>query len=876
MNKILKTALTVALGLSAWTAIHAADTPVKRETRSAWVATVWRLDWPNSVITSTGNESQINSQKADLVRMLDSLSINNMNAINFQVRSRSDAMYKSSYEPWSSDLVSDRGLDPGWDPLEFCVAECHARGMECHAWINPYRFESVAHQWDGTPLNYRDSHPDWILDVKEAAILDPGNPEVTQRICDVIAEIVTNYDVDGVLFDDYFYLSGTPASADAKHYDKYKAEGGTLSLADWRRENVNKMIDSVYKTIKGIKPWVRFGVSPAGIACTSSSVARKYGISPCPTGGDWQYNDIYSDPIAWIANQSLDFISPQIYWTIGYSTDYDKAAKWWSSVANKWNRHFYSSHSISSLTAQSKSPERSSMEENVVIAYASGPNNESFAEYANQIRLNREYTENDAPGSIFYSCKYLYKNAPLFAHYLKTTVFNTPALLPAMSWFAVSNPGNPSDVSRGGSRLNWNGPENVRYTVYAVPTSVDKANFNREVDYLIGVSYETSYTLPDNRLSGYNYAICTLDRYGNEYSPVFVGEAVGNLDAPELFSPTAGEYIEMPFDFKWSDVKNATNYIVEIGADAELKDLLYTRAVDGTSISSSEFYKMPIEKVLYWRVRACGNNYNDGISSIGSFTPRNLQITSPESDAIGVSLTPVIEWAIKDRDVTLQLSTTEDFENKDIIYEVNTTGGSYTIPAYTLAYSTTYYARLLYVRNGENCTSPIAAFTTLEGVPEVPVAVKPVEGGKLHADEYISFKPITGLKSLRVEVSSSNTFPSRTSYIQAAVDLTTFSDPKAGNEIRISNKALVDGQTYYLRARTTYSTADGTVNGEYSAPISFVYSAENAGVSDVTTDSDSNAPVKVYDLKGVEVENSNLAPGLYIQRQGSTTTKVVK
>ena len=875
MKSLFRPLLAAAIGIaSVWTSF-AADMPVKRETRSAWVATVWQLDWPSNVITSTGNESQIKRQKDDLIKMLDSLSVNNMNAVNFQVRSRSDAMYKSSYEPWSTDLVSQRGLDPGWDPLEFCVAECHARGMECHAWVNPYRFESVQHQWDNTPMNYRETHPEWVMDVKEAAILNPGNPEVTKQICDIIAEIVTNYDVDGVLFDDYFYLSGTPASADADLYSAYQSDGGALSLNDWRRDNVNKMIDSVYKTIKSIKPWVRFGVSPAGIACTSSSVARKYGISPCPTGSDWQYNDIYSDPIAWISNQSLDFISPQIYWTIGYSTDYNKAAKWWSEVAAKWDRHFYSSHSISSLTASSKAPGMSLMEEGLLNPNASGPNNDTFEEYANQIRLNREYTLNDAPGSIFYSCKYLYKTAPLFAHYLKTTVFNSPALLPAMTWFPVSNPGNPSDVTRGGSALSWTGPENVRYTVYAVPSSVDKANFNREVEYLLGTSYSTSYTIPDNRLSGYNYAVCTLDRYGNEYSPVFVGEAIGNLDAPTLLTPTASEYIEMPFDFKWSDVTNASNYIIEIAADGEMKDLLYTRAVNGTSVSSSEFYRMPIETQLFWRVRSCGNSYNDGVSAVQSFTPRNLQITSPESDTTEVSLTPTIEWAIKDRDVTLQLSTTEDFKDEDIILEVNTNGGSYTVPAYKLAYATTYYARMLYVRNGENCSSPVTAFTTLEGVPEIPTFIKPAAGGVLHADEHLAVNPIAGVKAVRFEVSSSTSFPSRSSYIQASVDLNTFADSKAGSEIKLSSKGLVDGQTYYVRARNTYMTADGSVNGEYSAPVEFIYSAENSGVNDIVND-DVTAPAKVYDLRGIEVNESTATPGLYIRRQGSTSTKVVK
>lgn len=151
LKSLLKSlfAITAILSLSA--SLFAADAPVKREMRSAWVATVWRLDWPPSTISETGNESQIKRQKDAMTALLDSMASNNMNAINFQVRSRCDAMYKSSYEPWSSDLVSERGLEPGWDPLEWVVAECHKRGLECHAWINPYRYESVTNQWDNTP-----------------------------------------------------------------------------------------------------------------------------------------------------------------------------------------------------------------------------------------------------------------------------------------------------------------------------------------------------------------------------------------------------------------------------------------------------------------------------------------------------------------------------------------------------------------------------------------------------------------------------------------------------------------------------------------------------------------------------------------------------
>lgn len=876
MKKSIKTILCLALACLGAVEAMAADAPVKREMRSAWVATVWRLDWPGSVISTTGSTSQINKQKQELVTLLDSLKVNNLNCVNFQVRSRCDAMYKSSYEPWSSDLVATRGMDPGWDPLEYCVQECHKRGMECHAWLNPYRYESVANQWDGTPQAYRKDHPDWLLDVtnsngETASILNPGKPEVTQRICDVIDEIITNYDVDGVLFDDYFYLSGTKSTQDADLYNAYKAAGGTLSQSDWRRDNVNRMLAAVYKTIKTKKPYLRFGVSPAGIACTSSSVAKKYGISPCPTGSDWQYSDIYSDPIAWISQQSLDFISPQIYWTIGNSTDYDKACKWWAGVAEKWNRHFYSSHSISSLTASSKVPGMTDMEATLL---ASGPNNTSYEEYANQIRLNRKYVTNDAPGSIFYSCKYLYKVSPLFAHYLKTTVFNTPALVPPMTWHAVTNPGNPVNVSRSGDKLSWTGPSNVRYTVYAVPTSVGQVNFNREVEYMLDVTYSPSFTLPANRLSGYLYAVCTLDRYGNEYSPVFVGASTQTLTAPTLTAPSNGASVEMPFDFTWRNVTNATNYIVEIASDQAMTNLLFTQPVNGCSLSTADLYGLPIDQPLYWRVRACGNNYNDGVSAVRSFTAKNLQFTSPAAAATDVEVSPVMTWTFADRNVTLQIATEEDFNEASMVYETQATGGTHKVADYNLAAYTQYFARLLYTRNGLDCVSPTLAFTTSEMDTQVPRVANPANGGTLYSDGQLTLTPLHGAKALRVEVAPTTAFSSRSLYVQSKVDTRTGMDTKKASEITISNKGLEDGKTYYVRARSQYMTQDGSVNSDYSPVTSFVYSANQGAVSDITTDENADAVTGAYDLKGIPTGAE--AKGIVIERRGDKAVKVLR
>ena len=340
---ILKFSLLILAMLIAFPS-WSATTP-KREHRSVWITTAWRMCWPTEYGTST---SVATSQKNEAIKYLDLLKENGFNCVYFQVRGMSDAMYKSSYEPWSSYVSGTRGSAPAYDPLEFWVEECHKRGMEIFAWVNPYRYESSVSgaSWTGAK-DYRTTNPDWIMEYNNASILNPGIKAVQTRIVDVCREIVGNYDVDGLVFDDYFYLNSVPNSYDSALYN---ASGSSLSQADWRRENVNSMVRGVYNMIQSTKPYVKFGISPAGVAKTSAS---KYGISTSSisSASDWQYAQIYSDPLAWLGEGTVDFISPQIYWVTTHSTNpYGALSKWWSNAcSNVFGRHFYSSISISLL-----------------------------------------------------------------------------------------------------------------------------------------------------------------------------------------------------------------------------------------------------------------------------------------------------------------------------------------------------------------------------------------------------------------------------------------------------------------------------------------------------------------------------------------------
>lgn len=479
---------------------------VKREVRSVWMATVWALDWPSSTSSTT-------AQKNEMVKYLDVLQKNNFNAVYFQVRTMSDAFYKSSYEPWSSYLTGTRGKDPGWDPLAFVVEECHKRGMECHAWVNPYRF-STGSNWStaqdqalksaGMLLAYTKS------DGKTTTILNPGLESVRKRIVDVCKEIISNYDVDGLVFDDYFYPEGIPVTSSAGDYDLWQKSGASMTFGDWRRNNVNQMVADVYKMVQHQKPYVRFGISPAGAACTSAAVAAKHGIDRCPVASDWQYDGIFSDPVAWLEAGTIDYISPQLYWKTNHKTNpFGPMTKWWSYVAKHFGRHHYASHSISFLNSSNTTSD--------------------WEEIGKQVQFSRDYTENEAPGAVFYSAAYVTgKKQSGFGEWLQVNKFQNKALTPAIDWKKSDlEKVQVSALNKRATVLSWAGVDNVRYSVYAVPESVNVETLDSNIpaEYLLGVSYKTTYTMPDDKKSGYNYAVCVLDRYGNEYEPVYYGQS---------------------------------------------------------------------------------------------------------------------------------------------------------------------------------------------------------------------------------------------------------------------------------------------------------------------------------------------------------------
>ena len=782
----------------------------KREFRSAWIATVWCLDWPSQGAGAT-------KQKQEMDRLLDSLQVNNFNAVCFQVRSMCDAMYQSSIEPWSSYLTGRRGQDPGFDPLQYVVEGCHKRGMECHAWVNPYRW-STGTDWN-TPYDIELKEDGWLLTYGTTIILDPGQQRTIDRIVAVCKEIITNYDVDGILYDDYFYPSGIPADESAQDYGEWQASGTTLSFGDWRRDNVNRMVQAVYDMIQETRPEVRYGISPAGVAASSSAVAGSHGVDPCPTGSDWQYNGIFSDPLAWLEANSIDYISPQVYWSFGHSTnDYGLITEWWGRIAEHFGRQVY------------------------ISSYIAGLNNSStdvqYKEYANEVEFNRTSSVDGCPGAIFYSCKYLYAlNHYSLGHYLKNTVFTHPALPPVMPWKEANAPGQVQNLERTGNTIQWEGLDDVRYTVYAFPMTMNTATFTGQIDYLLGMTYEPSYEIPSQYQQGYQYAVCVLDRVGYEWEPAFLSVELDQLDNPVLISPEDRDSIDAPFDFTWHKVEGATSYLVEIAASPEFSNVLERVSVTDTTVTALIFNKLTHGEAQYWRVQSCADSCYSGVSEVRAFTPMLLTILSPADGSEDLEVPITVTWYTCNRkeDATLYISSDDLFYN--VIYTGTSDTGELHIPDEVLEPGNTYFMRVVLPAGDDIMISDVVRFSVAHAAARFAV---PVDGGVLLKGQHITLRPQQWATSYVIEVSSKEGTWGRTRFIETLKD-GQYQTTLPAEEIKVDSKLMQDGTTYYARCKTTYLDFDGNSHTTaYGPVISFVYREKDTITGDVNGDGEVN------------------------------------
>ena len=523
----MQRSLSFILGILLCTGAYA---NLKHEFRATWFTTHYAIDWPSTKATSDSRRVQ---QQKEMTDIFDEMVAGNMNAVCMQVRSLSDATYKSSYEEWASILTGTRGKDPGYDPLAFAVEEAHKRGLELHVWVNPFRVTSSG--TISTSDKVWQNAGQWIIKYDNGSfagqIIDPGFPDARAYVIKVLMEIVNNYDVDGIVMDDYFYPYGGTTTEDAKSKALYKPnnvldvnkDGDTDD--DWRRSNVDVCLKALYDTIQSVKPWVRLGMGTFGIWSTQKKAAEAYGLTlPSGINGLDDYDVQACNPIEWVMNGYVDYINPQLYWaTSTTSTNYNVLCEWWAKdVCEHFSNQLPNGKKVHFFISQA------------AYRAVDGGFSEGITEIQKQITANRRNLSSGSTGSVFYNTK-SYRQ---MASDLAASHFIYKALPPAMDWKSKTTLAAPSDLTVSGHTVTWQHPTAERFTVYVYPKGLDFSTAQKDAQYLHRVVYGKSCELDISDIEHMTVAVCTYDRFGVEHEAAIWNE--GNFPDSD---PNATEII---------------------------------------------------------------------------------------------------------------------------------------------------------------------------------------------------------------------------------------------------------------------------------------------------------------------------------------------
>lgn len=475
----------------------------KREFRAVWIASVANIDWPSQ------KGLPVERQQQEFVQLLDHHQRTGINAVIVQVRPATDAFYYSAKEMWSEWLTGKQGAMPApyYDPLQFMVEQAHLRGMEFHAWLNPYRAMFDADSGQVHPDHITNRQPDWFIKYGKNKVFNPGIPEVRAYITDIVTDIVRRYDIDAVHFDDYFYPYQIK---DVKFEDEatYKLQGRAFAkVDDWRRDNVNRLIEDLASGIRQTKPYVKFGISPFG-------VWRNQSVDPAGSatqGGQTCYDHLYADVRLWLQKGWIDYIAPQVYFSTGFDKiPYQTLVEWWTK--NSYGKHLYIGQGTYKINPKS-----------------TDPNWADPSQMPKQLRVNRKW--NNIHGSIYFSSKSLTRNLGNFRDSLVLDFHRHPALVPAMPWKGQLPPLSPRQVevfaAKQGVLLKWDRPgktkESTEAAYYVIYRFAENEPINLEdASRIAGVWRGLGTAFVDRNVpsSGhYTYVLTAVDRLHNEGRP---------------------------------------------------------------------------------------------------------------------------------------------------------------------------------------------------------------------------------------------------------------------------------------------------------------------------------------------------------------------
>lgn len=477
--------------------------PVKREVRAVWIATVENIDWPKA------DNIKKKSQKSEALSMLDEMRAIGINTVFFQVRPSSDAFYRKGVEPWSEWLSGEQGKGLWYDPLKFMIQECHKRGMELHAWFNPFRAVHLGDLERNTHKRHiTRTHPEWLVPYGRGVLVNPGIPEARDYVVSVISSVVAKYDVDGVHLDDYFY----PYPYQGQEFpdqDTYAIYGQNSfdSRAAWRRNNINEFIRVLGEAIGKEKSHVKFGVSPFGVWRNQSNDPK----GSKTWAGVPSYDSLYADTRHWLQEGWIDYLVPQLYWSIGFkAAGFDELLAWWASQNH--NRHIYAGHALYKI--------RNNHDKRW----------DNISEMPNQVRLVRHNRPN-VQGSAFFRAGFLRKNPASVTDSLQR-LYKHIAIPPVMSWKEATAVKEPEKlrvrrINEEKIRLTWKQPKGKKPSYYAIYKFGEKEGVDlRDSRKMIAVVEGSRKTIivEHQAHKPCRYIVSSFDRLWREYPSKVISE----------------------------------------------------------------------------------------------------------------------------------------------------------------------------------------------------------------------------------------------------------------------------------------------------------------------------------------------------------------